>query len=205
WGVDALLGEETRPHKDVDIIARLSNTEKLREILHRNGFVIRPGGTPSNFVLADSSGREIDVHAVTFDETGNGVYRMVNGQDWIYPAAGFGGQGTVSNVPVRCLSPDAQVLCHAHGYVPTEKDIEDMERLRARFGVELPAHLRRAGGSSSRHAPLTIDRYPMIRLRHIKKSFQDKSDINEVLRGIDLDVMAGEFVSIKGSPGAGKS
>jgi len=148
WGVDALLGGEARPHKDVDIIARLSDTEKLRDILHGKGFVIRPGGTPSNFVLADSSGREIDVHAVTFDETGNGVYRMANGQDWIYPAAGFGGQGTVSNVPVRCLSPDAQVLCHAHGYVPTEKDVEDMERLRARFGVELPAHLRRAGGSS---------------------------------------------------------
>jgi len=33
----------------------------------------------------------------------------------LYPAAGFGGQGTVSNVLVRCLSPDAQVLCHAHG------------------------------------------------------------------------------------------
>src|SRR5438552_15483374 len=75
WGVDALLGEETRPHKDVDIIARLSDTEKLRDDLHGKGFVIRPGGTASNFVLADSSGCEIDVHAVTFDETGNCVYR----------------------------------------------------------------------------------------------------------------------------------
>ncbi|PYJ57520.1 MAG: hypothetical protein DME24_18935 [Verrucomicrobia bacterium] len=148
WGVDALLGVETRPHQDVDIIARVSDTEKLRDILRGKGFVIQPGGTPSNFVFADSSGREVDVHAVTFDENGNGVYRMAGGQDWIYPAAGFGGQGTVSNVPVRCLSPEAQVLCHAHGYPPTKKDIEDMERLRARFGVELPAHLRRAVGSS---------------------------------------------------------
>ena len=45
----------------------------------------------------------------------------------------------------------------------------------------------------------------MIRLRHIKKSFQDKSGINEVLRGIDLDVMEGEFISIMGPSGAGKS
>ncbi len=45
----------------------------------------------------------------------------------------------------------------------------------------------------------------MIRLRQIKKSFQDKSGINEVLRGIDLDVMEGEFVSIMGPSGAGKS
>ena len=36
----------------------------------------------------------------------------------------------------------------------------------------------------------------MIRLRQIKKSFQDKSGINEVLRGIDLEVSEGEFVSI---------
>ena len=45
----------------------------------------------------------------------------------------------------------------------------------------------------------------MIRLRQIKKSFQDKSGINEVLRGIDLDVMEGEFVSIMEPSGAGKS
>ena len=45
----------------------------------------------------------------------------------------------------------------------------------------------------------------MIRLRQIKKSFQDKSGINKGLRGIDLDVMEGEFVSIMGPSGAGKS
>jgi hemoglobin len=35
------------------------------------------------------------------------------------------------------------VLCHAHGYLPTEKDLRDMELLRLRFGVELPPRLRR--------------------------------------------------------------
>jgi len=45
----------------------------------------------------------------------------------------------------------------------------------------------------------------MIRLRQIKKSFRDKSSVNEVLRGIDLDVREGEFVSIMGPSGAGKS
>ena len=45
----------------------------------------------------------------------------------------------------------------------------------------------------------------MIRLRQIKKSFQDKSGNNDVLRGIDLEVSEGEFVSIMGPSGAGKS
>ena len=52
-------------------------------------------------------------------------------------------QGHVQGVSVRCLTPEVQVLCHAHGYVPTEKDFRDMELLRARFGVELPPNLRR--------------------------------------------------------------
>ena len=45
----------------------------------------------------------------------------------------------------------------------------------------------------------------MIRLCQIKKSFQDKSGVNDVLRGIDLDVREREFVSIMGPSGAGKS
>jgi len=143
WAVDALLGAQTRPHKDLDIILRVADLPKLREILARRGFEIRNGGTESNFVLADRSGLEVDVHAIVFDRDGNGVYRMENGSDWIFPAAGFSERGVVQGVSVRCLSPEVQVLCHAHGYVPTEKDLRDMELLQARFGVELPPHLRR--------------------------------------------------------------
>jgi len=126
WAVDALLGTQTRPHKDVDIILRLADLSQLREMLGRRGFEIQQGGRESNFVLADHSGLEVDVHAIVFDRDGNGVYLMENGSDWIFPASGF-----------------TQVLCHAHGYVPTEKDLRDMELLQARFGVELPPHLRR--------------------------------------------------------------
>jgi len=143
WAVDALLGAQTRPHKDVDIILRVADLQKLRDILAVRGFEMRDGGTESNFVLADRSGLEVDVHAIVFDPDGHGVYRMANGSDWIFPAAGFSGQGLVQGLSVRCLSPEVQVLCHAHGYMPTEKDLRDMELLQARFGVELPPHLRR--------------------------------------------------------------
>jgi len=143
WAVDAAIGEQTRPHKDADIILRVSDLPKLREILRGRGFEIQQGGTESNFVFADGCGLEVDVHAIVFDRDGNGIYRMETGSDWIFPSDGFAGRGVIQGIVVRCLSPEVQVLCHAHGYVPTEKDFQDMELLETRFGVELPPQLRR--------------------------------------------------------------
>jgi lincosamide nucleotidyltransferase A/C/D/E len=143
WGVDALLQQQTRAHKDVDIVVRISDVSKLCETLARRGFVVREGSPPGRFVLADGSGLEFDVHAVAFDEGGNGVYRMQNGEEWVYPAEGFEGKGVIEGVNVRCLTSTTQVIGHAHGYVPVEKDLRDMELLAQRFGVELPPQLRR--------------------------------------------------------------
>jgi lincosamide nucleotidyltransferase A/C/D/E len=143
WGVDALLQTRTRTHKDVDIVLRVADVPKLQEILAMRGFTVREGRPPNSFVLANGAGLEVDVHAITFEDDGNGVYRMQNGQDWIFPAEGFSGRGLVGEMSVRCLSTATQVLCHAHGYVPVEKDFRDMELLTERFGVELPPQLRR--------------------------------------------------------------
>jgi hypothetical protein len=58
------------------------------------GFAVREGKPPDSFVLANGAGLKVDVHAVTFDSDGNGVYRMRNGEDWIFPAEGFGSKGS---------------------------------------------------------------------------------------------------------------
>lgn len=145
WGVDALLREQTRRHRDVDVILSLPDVPRLEAVLAGRGFTVREGTPPHSFVLADGAGLEVDVHAVTFDAEGNGAYRMQNGAEWIYPAAGFGGQGYVGAHRVRCLSPEVQILCHAHGYVPIEKDFRDMALLAGRFGLGLPPKLRKPG------------------------------------------------------------
>jgi lincosamide nucleotidyltransferase A/C/D/E len=142
WGVDALVGEQTRVHRDVDLVVGVSALTELRQVLSSRGFSEKPGGAPSNFVLEHPSGLEVDVHAVTFDVNGNGVYRMASGEEWVYPAEGFAGRGLVNGQAVKCLSATTQVLCHAEGYVPTAKDRHDMALLQRRFGLELPAHLR---------------------------------------------------------------
>jgi lincosamide nucleotidyltransferase A/C/D/E len=136
WGVDALLERQTREHDDLDLVAELRHADRIIELLQGLGYELVDGGPPKSFVMVDSIGRQVDVHPVTFDEEGGGIYEMAAGT-WVYPAAGFAGRGFVAGTPVRCLSPEAQVLVHA-GYELTEKDYRELQLLRERFGVELP-------------------------------------------------------------------
>jgi lincosamide nucleotidyltransferase A/C/D/E len=137
WGVDALVGEQTREHHDLDLIVRVDDVPAMRGILAAAAFELVSGVPDSNFVLRDAAGREIDVHPVRFDGAGNGHYRMADGNDWVFPANGFKGIGRVGQRTVRCLTPDVQMLCHATGYVPDDTDLHDMRLLNARFGTLL--------------------------------------------------------------------
>jgi lincosamide nucleotidyltransferase A/C/D/E len=137
WGVDALLGEQTRTHQDIDMVVELRNVAALRSVLAGHGFELIEGVPESNFVLRDGRGREVDVHPVRFDDAGNGVYRMEEGGDWIYAAAGFRGRGTIAGREVKCLTPEMQMLGHAGGYTPAETDFHDMRLLHERFGTPL--------------------------------------------------------------------
>jgi lincosamide nucleotidyltransferase A/C/D/E len=139
-----LLGRETRRHHDLDIIVRVSDVPRLLDVCQPAGFVVREGAPPDAFVLVDPSGVELDVHTVTFHPDGTATHRMDNGNDWVFSADAFTGIGTVDGARVACLSPQTQVLCHAQGYSPTEKDFSDMELLAQAFGVELPPLLQRA-------------------------------------------------------------
>lgn len=143
WGVDALLGTQTRTHKDVDVVISLVKVPQLQDVLTDRGFAVREGIVPHSFVLADSTGLEVDVHSVRFSERGDGIYRMQNGEDWIFTSKDLTGIGRIGGKVVKCLTPEAQVKGHAYGYTPTEKDFRDMERLAERFGVLLPDQLKR--------------------------------------------------------------
>ncbi|MDQ6793886.1 MAG: hypothetical protein M3067_03470 [Chloroflexota bacterium] len=145
WGVDALLGEQTRPHQDIDLVVRVSDVATMRSVLAGRGFELVEGVPESNFVLGDRRDREVDVHPVRFDDAGNGIYRMENGDDWTIPAEGFTGRGTIDGQTVKCMSPDVQMLNHAGGYEPAETDFHDMRLLNARFGTRLLPPYNRDG------------------------------------------------------------
>jgi len=141
WGVDALLEEQTREHDDLDLVVALDDVPALVRTLRDEGYEQVAGMPPMSFVLVDAAGRQVDVHPVIFDERGGGVYVMDDGREWVYPASGFEGRGRVHGHPVRCLSPEVQVLVHS-GYELGAKDYRELDLLRERFGVEVPERPR---------------------------------------------------------------
>jgi lincosamide nucleotidyltransferase A/C/D/E len=76
WAADALLGEETRVHGDLDIAIEQKHVAQLRQLLTDRGYkeIKHEIARPHNFVLADDQGRELDVHVIVIDEDGNGIY-----------------------------------------------------------------------------------------------------------------------------------
>jgi lincosamide nucleotidyltransferase A/C/D/E len=65
WGVDALVGEKTREHNDLDLIVRDADEALMRGVLAARGFAQVEAGVPQSFILADGKGREIDVHPLS--------------------------------------------------------------------------------------------------------------------------------------------
>ncbi len=59
WGVDALLGEQTRVHADLDLAIHHKDVAETRALLEERGFkdVPRDDTRDCNFVLGDSRGR----------------------------------------------------------------------------------------------------------------------------------------------------
>jgi lincosamide nucleotidyltransferase A/C/D/E len=136
WGVDALVGQQTRPHKDLDLIVRDAHESRMRDVLSDYGFS-QARGVPQNFVLADQGGREIDVHPVHFDAQGDGHLMSEDGEPFGYAAEAFAAEGTVSGQRVACLSADAQMSSHSWGYMPGDTDVHDMRLLHDRLGTPL--------------------------------------------------------------------
>jgi lincosamide nucleotidyltransferase A/C/D/E len=138
WGIDALVGEQTRPHDDLDLVLALEHMDAAWQALAGRGYVVVEDEMPTRCVVRDAAGRKIDFHPVTFDVDGGGVQRLQDGSTFRYPPDGFRGRGRVGERGVRCLTADVQALCHL-GYEPDEHDHHDMLLLGERCGIALPA------------------------------------------------------------------
>lgn len=138
WGVDALLGRQTRPHKDLDIVIEHRQVVQFEQSLVARGYRRTKGEIERsfNFVLADEPGREIDVHVISLDAVGNGIYGPTE-NGLMYPADSLTGTGMIHGFVVHCISAPWMVKFHS-GYELTDKDYRDVSALCEKFGLALP-------------------------------------------------------------------
>lgn len=144
WCIDALLGEQTRPHADLDIMIPDTDSARLVEALLDNGFqhIHTDDRVDENFVMSHPTHGPIDFHVFHFDDEGHGVYRP-RVVDWVIPASDLRASGVIAGRVVRCLSAGYQVRSHS-GYALKSTDLNDMAALNECFGVQLlDEHVRR--------------------------------------------------------------
>ena len=144
WGVDALVGRETRLHEDLDLVVAQDDLTRAETALAGLGFEHDPSaepGLPARLVLVAPGGHNVDLHPVVLDDRGNGWQPLGEGAYGLYPAEGLQGEGEVAGRPVRCLTAELQVRHHL-GYPPDDDDRHDLRLLADRFDVALPPGFR---------------------------------------------------------------
>lgn len=151
WGIDALLGEQSRPHKDLDAILLLDDMVRMGEILGQDGYGLKElwsenrwavdgagNTTATAYVLQDKEGREFDAHAICLDGQGDGIPAWADAGELVFKKEDLAAQGMIAGHVVQCISPEVQVRCH-RGYELPEAHVHDLELLREKFGVEVSA------------------------------------------------------------------
>ena len=139
WAVDALLGEQTRPHADLDVWVPVEQFEHLvRAVVGIGLDRLYPwgGDRPWNFVLHDGGTRRVDLHIYeTLDEGLIHYGAATTGKT--FPAEALDGHGVINDTPVACEAPEWVLRWHI-GYPLRPVDRHDIARLCERFGFDLP-------------------------------------------------------------------
>ena len=156
WGVDALLEQQTRPHKDLDAFVAFEDLPILTKVLGQHGFVLKEiwsenlwrqhngqtqlirrdeqaGEVATAFVLKDLLGREIDIHVMYVDEYGSPTPAW--DCEVSFSPDALQGHGVIAGMRVRCLSAAMHMRTHT-GYELQDKDRADLQRLQERFDIE---------------------------------------------------------------------
>ncbi len=139
WAVDALIGEQTREHSDLDLWVQAAHLDLLIQVLVTRGLdrLLPWGGDrPWNFVLHDGKHLKIDLHLYEVLPKGAVHYGSVtNGLR--FPSESLEGSGRIVRRQVRCDALEWAMRCHT-GYPPRPVDVHDVRQLCKRFNLDLP-------------------------------------------------------------------
>jgi lincosamide nucleotidyltransferase A/C/D/E len=134
WGVDALVGRQTRIHSDLDLAVDVTRMalDHLLQAFGRHGYVVEADWRSSRVALV-AGARQVDLHPLVFDAQGTGWQANVEGHEpFRYPEDAFA-KGLIDGRLVDCLSVAQQLRFH-HGYAQRERDNQDIALLDALIG-----------------------------------------------------------------------
>lgn len=136
WGVDALLGRQTRPHGDVDLGLRSEAVDEAIDALRRLGYRITVDRRPARVELRSPTGA-VDLHPIVWDTSGRGIQAGFDDVVIEYPPGSLDTKGVIGGHPVLCGTPELQFAFHASAE-PRPVDRHDIRSLAEAFGLDLP-------------------------------------------------------------------
>src|SRR5919107_2028777 len=89
WGVDALVGYQTRGHRDLDLAVDADQEAAALVALGKLGYVIETDWRPVRVEVVAAGRGRVDIHPVTFDEAGDGRQADLDGGFFRHPAGCF--------------------------------------------------------------------------------------------------------------------
>jgi lincosamide nucleotidyltransferase A/C/D/E len=127
WGVDALVGAQTRAHRDVDLAIDADDEADALTALARLGYTIETDWRPTRVELVAAGSRWVDLHPVRFDAHGHARQADLDGGHFEYPSGCFV-TGRIGGRLVGCLSVELQLRFRA-GYELRDVDRHDLALL----------------------------------------------------------------------------
>jgi lincosamide nucleotidyltransferase A/C/D/E len=127
WGVDALVGLQTRAHRDVDVDIDVVQEAVALAALRELGYQVETDWRPNRVELAAAGRGWVDLHPLLFDSDGNARQPGLNGEFHDFPKSYFV-TGQLVGRAVPCFSREAQRYFHT-GYDLRSIDTHDLAQL----------------------------------------------------------------------------
>ena len=132
WGVDALVGYQTRPHRDLDVDIDADDEDLALSVLAELGYLVETDWRPNRVELVAPGRGWVDVHPLIMDAEGNARQAALDGGFYQFPRSYFV-EGLLDGVPIPCMSPEAQ-RAFRQGYELRDADKHDLALLDNLFG-----------------------------------------------------------------------
>lgn len=127
WGVDALVGRQTRPHRDVDLDFDAHFEDAVLAALSELGYVIETDWRPNRVELVAPGNRWADLHPLVVHADGSARQAALDG-GWHQFDRSWFTTGLLGGKRVPCVSAEAQRQFHS-GYELRAIDFLDLAQL----------------------------------------------------------------------------